>query len=113
MAKVLNRKTDTILPDAIYVGRAMSRFGLRDSKWGNPFKITSSCGRLEVIQRYREYAIQRLEENPHWLDELRGKDLVCWCAPLACHGDVLLELINQSPANHYPNNVEGYQVSEG
>jgi uncharacterized protein DUF4326 len=28
------------------------------------------------------------------LDELRGRDLVCWCAPLACHGDVLVELAN-------------------
>jgi hypothetical protein len=23
------------------------------------------------------------------LDELRGSDVVCWCAPLACPGDVL------------------------
>ncbi len=23
------------------------------------------------------------------LDELRGRDLLCWCAPLACHGDLL------------------------
>lgn len=26
--------------------------------------------------------------------ELKGKDLVCWCAPLPCHADVLLELAN-------------------
>jgi hypothetical protein len=24
--------------------------------------------------------------------ELNGRDLVCWCAPLPCHGDVLLRL---------------------
>jgi len=28
------------------------------------------------------------------LPELRGKDLVCWCSPLPCHADVLLELAN-------------------
>jgi Domain of unknown function (DUF4326) len=28
------------------------------------------------------------------LPELRGKTLVCWCAPLPCHGDVLVELAN-------------------
>jgi hypothetical protein len=28
------------------------------------------------------------------LSELRGRDLVCWCAPLLCHGDVLLALAN-------------------
>jgi hypothetical protein len=28
------------------------------------------------------------------LDELRDRDLVCFCAPLACHGDVLRSLAN-------------------
>jgi hypothetical protein len=27
------------------------------------------------------------------LHELRGRDLICWCAPLPCHGDVLLRLV--------------------
>jgi hypothetical protein len=27
-------------------------------------------------------------------DELAGKDLVCWCSPLACHADILLTLSN-------------------
>jgi hypothetical protein len=27
---------------------------------------------------------------------LKGKDLVCWCAPLACHGDVILKYANTS-----------------
>jgi hypothetical protein len=26
------------------------------------------------------------------LHELKGKDLICWCAPERCHADVLLEL---------------------
>jgi len=29
------------------------------------------------------------------LGELKGKDLVCWCSPLPCHGDILLELANK------------------
>jgi Domain of unknown function (DUF4326) len=29
------------------------------------------------------------------LPELRGLDLVCWCAPLPCHGDVLLRLASE------------------
>jgi len=28
------------------------------------------------------------------ISELRGKDLVCWCAPKPCHADILLELAN-------------------
>jgi uncharacterized protein DUF4326 len=27
--------------------------------------------------------------------ELHGVNLVCWCAPLACHADVLLEIVNR------------------
>jgi hypothetical protein len=32
----------------------------------------------------------------HALEELRGKDLACWCGPdeARCHADVLLELAN-------------------
>lgn len=29
------------------------------------------------------------------LHELKGKTLGCFCSPLACHGDVLVELVNQ------------------
>jgi len=28
------------------------------------------------------------------LDELRGRGLVCYCAPRSCHGDLLLRLAN-------------------
>ena len=30
----------------------------------------------------------------HVFDELRGRDLVCFCAPLPCHGDLLRRLAN-------------------
>lgn len=87
MPKVLNKRTDEIPPDAVYVGRP--------SKWGNPYRINFDyMGRLECIRRFREYAIMLLEENPDWLKPLEGKDLVCWCTPLPCHADVLLELAN-------------------
>ncbi|WP_244430705.1 DUF4326 domain-containing protein [Rhizobium sp. CF142] len=29
------------------------------------------------------------------LPELAGKDLVCCCAPLPCHGEVLLEMVRR------------------
>lgn len=85
MPKVLNKRTDKIPDDAVYVGRP--------SKWGNPYKL--DMDKLECIRRFREYAIMRLEEVPDWLKPLEGKDLVCWCSPLPCHADVLLELANE------------------
>jgi len=85
--RVLNKRTDKIPPDAIYVGRP--------SKWGNPFRVTANCPRGEAIVKFRAYASARLSTDPRWLDELKGKDLVCWCSPLPCHADVLLELANR------------------
>lgn len=66
----------------------------RPSKWGNPFKIGRDGTRSEVIRKYRRYLLNNLELLSR-LGELRGKDLVCYCAPLPCHGDVLLELANK------------------
>lgn len=95
MPKVLNKRTDKIPPDAVYVGRP--------SKWGNPFKIGSKLNKAGLVCT-RELSIElyraRLETmvamgHPMPLEELRGKDLVCWCAPLPCHADVLMELANQ------------------
>jgi len=65
----------------------------RPSPWGNPWSI-GKLSRREVLDKYREYAIKRLEEEPYWLEPLQGKDLVCWCHPMSCHGDILLELID-------------------
>lgn len=69
----------------VYIGRP--------SKWGNPFEIGKDGDRETVIRKYREWVVTQ----PHLiaaLPELRGKVLGCWCAPQACHGDVLVSLAN-------------------
>lgn len=85
MPKVLNKRTDKIPPNAVYVGRP--------SKWGNPFKIGRDGDRKEVIEKFRKWItrVSFLED----VTELTGHDLVCWCAPLPCHADILLELANK------------------
>ncbi len=70
----------------IYIGRG--------SKWGNPFIIGRDGNREEVIRKYREYIMQSDLLND--LEELRGKVLGCFCKPKACHGDVLVELLERS-----------------
>lgn len=71
----------------------------RGTPWGNPFVIGKDGNREEVIEKYRVYAYAKWVEDQgygiDWLEPLRGKDLVCYCAPLACHGDVLLEMIGE------------------
>jgi hypothetical protein len=71
--------------EAVYIGRG--------SKWGNPFRIGADGDRATVIAKHQSW----LRDQHHLLgalDELRGCDLVCFCAPQACHGDLLLWLAN-------------------
>ncbi|MBK7086896.1 MAG: DUF4326 domain-containing protein [Flavobacteriales bacterium] len=95
--------------NAVYVGRP--------TRWGNPFVVGDhywefdSSGNL-VHVRDRAHAVALFRERCDWrtgsgddspsaAEELRGKDLVCWC-PLVdengnkvpCHADVLLEWAN-------------------
>ena len=54
---------------------------------------TRDGDRTTVIAKYA----RSLAEQHHLLralDELRGRNLVCFCAPRACHGDLLLRLAN-------------------
>ena len=70
----------------VYIGRG--------SKWGNPFMIGRDGSRKQVIDKYREY-INKKPELLECLNELKGKRLGCYCKPLACHGDVLVELADE------------------
>lgn len=73
----------------------------RPSIWGNPFLLGWAGDRETVIAMYRRWIVQQ----PHLmarLHELRGKRLGCFCKPdKACHGDVLVELINLLPREHH------------
>jgi len=80
MTRVVHCKRE---PCDVYIGRP--------SKWGNPFVITKENQRDKVIAQYREYVLSSSELMAA-LPELWGKVLGCWCKPLACHGDVLVEL---------------------
>lgn len=85
--KVLNKR-DAGASAGVYIGRG--------SAWGNPFVIGKDGDRAYVIAQYRKYVGARLKAEPDWLLPLKDKDLVCFCAPLACHGDVLLEMIGEN-----------------
>jgi hypothetical protein len=95
MSCVLNYSRHRVLSGAVYIGRAMSRYGLPASKCANRFRVRRNATheeRVEVIAQYERHLVGR--GLIHDVHELRGKDLVCWCAPDLCHGDVLLRLAN-------------------
>jgi hypothetical protein len=77
----------------VYIGRG--------SKWGNPFThLDGTTARFRV--RTREEAIAKYaawirtqSELMEALPELAGKTLGCWCAPKACHGEILIGLCRE------------------
>ena len=100
--KVWNKRDPNVPKDAVLVDRT--------TKWGNPFRIGKDAAgiywsRDDVIQLHKSW-FQGFEKSDfEWhglqddLHELRGKDLVCWCAPLPCHADTLMELANKEETN--------------
>lgn len=87
MPKVLNKYKDIIPPNAKYIGRG--------SPYGNPFIIGKHGDRNMVCESYEA----SLKTNPVLVEkikrELRGYDLVCFCKPQRCHGDILLRIANE------------------
>lgn len=91
MTQVVNKHHK--VPYDVYIGRG--------SIWGNPFSHMENTQaqfkvetREEAIEKYREWILTK----PHLLKrlpELKGKKLGCYCHPKACHGDVLVELIEK------------------
>ncbi len=84
----------------VYIGRENKAYHLKQSPFHNPFPIerqkgeTEAAARQRSIQQYREH-IQRRPDLMAQLWKLRGKQLVCWCSPQPCHGDVLIELLGE------------------
>lgn len=91
-----------------YIGRPMRGSPLyRGSDLGNPFKDGT---RTEVIEQYHQWLIKKVREkdNPQYRElqqvleyslSLNGISLICWCAPLPCHGDVVVKAIKYLYAN--------------
>ena len=93
-----NRQTKQISPNELTI-----RYVGRPSKFGNPFKpgeFTMDGVWIsefsQAVELFREYAETNLNYEPEWLNELKGKNLSCWCRlDCCCHADVLLELANR------------------
>jgi hypothetical protein len=85
-------------PDTIYVGRGTIH--------GNPFRVGKDGTAQECVELF-EHNLRGTLQAPIMgmalrkrLDQLRGKNLACWCKPgEPCHTDVLLEYANgEAPA---------------
>lgn len=96
--KILNfyHLSKTVPEGAEYIGRAMPHFGLKQSKFANPFKLGDHEPRGATIERYRVWLWEQIRSGVITLEDLlalEGKDLVCFCKQpnkeVPCHGDVV------------------------
>lgn len=103
---VVNKHSHKPTQDDVYIGRG--------SALGNPFThlpgatkaIHQVASREQAVESYKNYLIDLIDAgDPGVLKELEkiktkartGKvNLVCYCAPKACHGDVIRELIGKA-----------------
>ncbi len=70
----------------------------RPGPWGNPYRPgTEAATRAEAVAMFSRdlHAIIAKRGLQGKIEELRGKNLACWCRPIdACHADVLLQFVN-------------------
>lgn len=87
----------------VYIGRGRGDGHILNTEigergWlGNPFPVDEH-GRVQCIERFRKEFEARLDDDEEFreaVEDLRGETLGCWCKPKACHGDVIVEYLEE------------------
>jgi hypothetical protein len=105
MCTVVNSK---YMPYDVYIGRPSGNVKYH---YGNPFTHRNGTkatimvnSRDTAVNAYRAWLMGEThnlieQERRQWildnLHTLKGKTLGCFCKPLACHGDILKELVDK------------------
>ena len=96
----LFEEDDSAKPQQIYIGRG--------SPLGNPFIIGPHGNRAQVIERYGYWLTGELRpdgnaairaEISRIIDlavQYQEVELICFCKPLSCHGDVIKQVVEAS-----------------
>ena len=86
MTRVVNIRQDKC---DVYIGRG--------SPFGNPFRIGRDGNREQVIELYTQRFMVLMLTDAKFricIQALKGKRLGCYCKPLACHGDVIVDYLD-------------------
>lgn len=72
----------------VYVGRP--------TVFGNPYIVGKDGKQGECVKLYRKWIRLPQQEalRERMRSELKDKHLLCWCSPLPCHADVIMEIVN-------------------
>lgn len=77
----------------VYIGRAGKG---HDGYFGNPIRLEDEGQRVFVLQQFERYFYDRLDRDPEFkarVRELKGKVLGCFCKPKLCHGDIIVDYL--------------------
>ena len=85
--RVMNKYKILPCEEGVYIGRP--------SKWGNPYAMSKDVSRDAVCDMFEKYVEQEPLLKQAIKDELKGKNLICFCSPHRCHGDTLLRIANE------------------
>ena len=99
MAKCVNLRVSEY---SVYIGRAGKG---QDGDFGSPIVMHKPCPECNQIHRtnestllcYRKYVVRRVNTDSQFREKvknLKNETLGCFCKPKACHGDVLVSLID-------------------
>lgn len=104
LVKLQKKGGEIVHPYDIYIGRYINNpsWQLTESIWHNPYRMPSNIRDRELLEKYRADIIEKYrdhllnnEELLTQLPNLSGLTLGCWCSPLGCHGDVIIDLFKK------------------
>lgn len=106
MLKVVHIKDSLKTPGykSLYIGRGQTRDNRMENAYlGNPFKLNPNETRGSTLQKFKQWAWKEYNTNKTYKDKLdtiaeriingENIELVCFCKPNPCHGDILKDFI--------------------
>jgi hypothetical protein len=115
--KVINGYRDGFIGEnKLYIGRYNHKLKLKTSPLSNPYFISKVLKRDEAIALYKRFVWQSIKRYRDELivdgimDELikisksNNAELVCYCKPLPCHGDVIINAVEWLKTQEWFNN---------
>ena len=102
---VVNKHKHTKTDIDLYIGRGSILGNKFTSKPIEKTKASTQCNsREESIEKYKEWLLNELTTNLQVQREMnriysmalgKGVNLVCFCKPLLCHGDVIKSIVEK------------------
>lgn len=99
MIRIGNLRKITLAPNEVLIKID------RTSVLGNPFYMADESKRDMVCEKYKAYFVKKLADKDQVFiralrdiyDTMKDHDVVlgCWCAPKRCHGETIINFINQ------------------